>query len=354
MAAYIARIFGSAMQFGVEPINPDIIRGALNYCVKNQDPDGSFNEIAYSKTPSSPAETSDSRRIRFTGFVLISLLKNKDFVQNPYTEAIEKGFEYIENRFNYDNYAAAVAAYASALANRTTQLNNYLYALETRCETDGDVKYWNINKTVTTTCADTQVLISAYTAMAYIEKGAIENAKPIIRWLMMQRNPQGGFGDSHSTAVAFEALSMMAEKTGVDNTNIHFELLNDASEKREYTLNNTNAKKAHIIPMPKSTLNVIINGEGSGYGLVSTYYEYYKIINQTSLTFGLYVNTKMESKDLARIEACVTRNIANELSDMVIMEFNLVSGYVYVADKSKPMSQFKSIGVSNQNYVHSP
>lgn len=344
MAAYTARLLGTAMQSGFEPNSPNIIRDALAYCIKNQNDDGSFKEVEYSKTPSQPEETAASRPIRFTAFVLVALLKNRAYLQNPYTNEIEKAFGYIENRFNYDSYGAAIAAYASVLANRTTY-ENYFDSLEKQSESDGEIRYWDIEKGKTSTSECTRVLIASYAAMAYIEANKLDTAKQIIRWLMQQRNPKGGFSDSHSTAVAMEALAMMAAKTGSGDTKIHFEIYNEENHKDEYDLTNLNALKPHLMIMQKGTRNVTIKAEGKGFGVVTTYFEYYKLVNEISRTFNLYVTPGVKSGDSAEIKVCLMRKLECKASDMVIMEFSLTSGYIYEAAKSNPMKYNKNIRV---------
>lgn len=344
MAAYVSRVLGLAMQEGIEPIKKEIIENALNYCIQNQNSNGSFAEISYSKTPSTPEETFISRITRFTCFVLIGILTNRDFLNKPYTNEIERAFKYIESQTNLDNYAMATCAYASALDGRRNLKEKFFGSLSTGGVTDGKTKYWNLNDGITTS-ADTKVLIASYAALAYIKDEKLDKAKLIISWLLTQRNPNGGFSDSHSTAIAMEALAAMAQVTGTINTDMTISFRSENSDKKKKVhVNDAKALTPQFIEMPRKTKNVEIEANGYGYSMVSAYYEYTKTVNHTSDYFDLEVSPQREIDKSVRITACLTMRI--KVKDMIIMEFSLTSGYAYVAEKSDPMGQNSIIRVN--------
>lgn len=370
MTAYTSYLFGSVMKMGIVPENVDIIEKALNFCAQNQNDDGSFQETSQSLVFTFPEELQESQSACLTLFVIISFLKNQEFVQNSYTHVIKKAFDYIYHYLlqlnsEYDIYPFAVFAYAEALANRSDHqiCVNIIKSLYMNFVTDGETKYFKFGKDDTVASLDKKVFISAYVAMAYIQIDQIKDAKPIIRWLLQQVTSQGISSSSYSTAVAMEALAMMSEKIGVGNTSIQFKIFNDdKSEIKEYTLNNKNQLTPHIIPMPHGINGLFIEARGIGYGDLEIFFEYDEFLPYYNKIFNIDVRSTIKTDDLVKIDACATRDIDEQdfdywfkpntdRYDVVIMEFRLTNGFVYVAEQSKPMNQYEDITVSSNIYL---
>lgn len=63
--------------------------------------------------------------------------------------------------------------------------------------------------------SSSDIEITSYILLAMLEQGPTEELLPIIKWLIMQRNSNGGFLSTQDTVVGLEALTKFAEKTGI-------------------------------------------------------------------------------------------------------------------------------------------
>lgn len=60
--------------------------------------------------------------------------------------------------------------------------------------------------------------ITSYGLLALLEAGLYEDAVPIVKWLVNQRNELGGFQSTQDTFIGLQALSKFAERV-LSNSN---------------------------------------------------------------------------------------------------------------------------------------
>ena len=65
------------------------------------------------------------------------------------------------------------------------------------------------------------VEMTAYSLLTYLQRGLVTEALPIMRWMVAQRNSNGGFASTQDTVIGLYALAKLAEKITVPNTNIN-------------------------------------------------------------------------------------------------------------------------------------
>ena len=53
---------------------------------------------------------------------------------------------------------------------------------------------------------------TAYMLMTYVLRGQVTQALPIMRWLIRQRNSNGGFSSTQDTVIGLEALAMIGSR----------------------------------------------------------------------------------------------------------------------------------------------
>lgn len=137
-----------------------------------------------------------------------------------YPSIIRRALDYIANNINEneDMYTLAIASYALHLskhARKQTALN----LLESKAKTNATMKWWaeDIPK------AEEQnpwhylpksidIEMTSYALLSYVEANLIEDAIPVVNWLLSQANPFGGFASSQDTIVGLHALSKLTEK----------------------------------------------------------------------------------------------------------------------------------------------
>lgn len=286
------------MQEGLQPVDKDMLSKALDFCVNNQHADGHFIETGYSKTATYPEEAPPSRPIRFTCFILVAILQNRDFLQKPYADEVKRAFKYVESQTGYDNYATALCVYAMVLSDGKVN-KEYLKKLNLQREHANEEGEWNLEKGRMTS-KYTQILIASYTGMAYVElfyktfdPSYIQKATTTLKWIKKNLDLQVSVAALlHSSAIALEAAGTFADIS--DTGDLDF-LDNEEEE----------------------SVTAVYNDMDSNY-------------------FNLNV-TKTETSVYNQIEigACLTR-IKKE-SEVASMELILPNGYAYTANKSNLM-----------------
>jgi hypothetical protein len=327
--------------------NEKLITDALDYCANKQDQNGFFevsrfhSDIRYQKG----IETEASFRVRYTAFILISFLKNPKFFDR-YKTTIEKGLRYIDNKKNFaDSFAFSMVAYCYALKGQNRKALNVLNRLKLSTSTDENGKFvdWIKNKKVERRF---KIIITAYTALAYLKLGDESNARPFIDWLITQRNAQGDFSENFDTAIGTEAIVEMAKKFP-SKTDMNVQVENAIGEKVvNHKITADNAPDPYYYEIPKHFSEYQITASGTGKVVVGAFYEFTKSDNVLSDTFDLSVQPMKNDFD-ATIVACVNYKNQENLNEAVIMEFALASGYVY----DTHLNDFSGSSVVKVNYL---
>lgn len=289
-------MLGQAMELGVRPNENSNLKRFLDFVARNFRSNGEFNVVGYSKF--SGASDSKSQTVHNTCFALLAFLVNRNVVKDfsTYEAQIARSLEYIEGRLNIDNYAASICAYTLALANQTKKSGKLLTQLDLKAKTDSVTKYWDLDNDKVAPYS-TRVVIAGYVARAYMYLNRRQEAKPIIKWLMKNRNANGGFSDSYSTVVGMEALAEMAYRTKTVEPNMNITIINESGHNETHHITPSTAATAKFIEMPRKTLSARIEAEGSGYALVTTYFEYTKTVETISKVFDLYITPIKEGNN---------------------------------------------------------
>ena len=106
-----------------------------------------------------------------------------------------------------DPYALAVVTYALHLAESSSRDLSF-DKLQAAANTSGEFKSWakprtdkdKMNPWASVT-SSVDVEMTAYALLTYLQRGLVTEALPIMRWMVTQRNSNGGFA---STQVLFE------------------------------------------------------------------------------------------------------------------------------------------------------
>lgn len=88
--------------------------------------------------------------------------------------------------------------------------------------------------------------MTAYALLTYLEKDLIEDAFPIMKWLVSQRNEEGGFASTQDTVVGLYALARLAEKIVSPDVNVQAVFSYKAGSQAQTTVN-VNKQKSMIL-----------------------------------------------------------------------------------------------------------
>lgn len=134
----------------------------------------------------------------------------------------------------------ALASYALQLANHAGK-DIILDKFDRLAVINGDKKNWN--KPVPESDKNSEwyskpnsvnVEMTAYGLLAILAAGHFTDGLPVMKWLLSQRNDQGGFESTQDTVVGLQALAKFAEQISSKNNNI--QIVASYGEKAETTL----------------------------------------------------------------------------------------------------------------------
>jgi A-macroglobulin TED domain len=328
--AYVIKMFKQAMDSDAIPnssSNLNIINTGLDYLKKNQGGDGSFPETGYIINPS-PAESSNSKKLRLTSFIASVFLLNK--ATSPhFKDVIDKALTYIqENVDSADNYACAVSAYALSLGDKATVAESLIAQLKDNAERNSDgTKYWNLIKG-TASNDHTRVIITAYGLLAHIKAKKEGDAEPYFKYLLAKKNPTGGYYGSFDTSIAYDAMgeTLKGKPLNPPEFSVTYEIPD--REKVVRLINSTNANIPQLVELAKIK-NIKGAIVGIGTGSVQTAFEYFTSETIVTDDFPLQITPKLSAPGTpAEVDVCVTFKKA-KYDNMIIVENQLTSGYVY-------------------------
>lgn len=224
LTAFVVRSFRQASSY--ISVEKRIIDDALNWLENNQAFDGSFREVG--NIIHSDMQGGSGKNVALTAYTLIAFLENKSTIP-AHRNAVNKAMDYIARNLEGldDIYALAVAAYALQIADHNAK-DFALRIFDSRAIVKNGQKHWA--KPVIG--SDTKNIwyqrpnsinteITAYGLLALLASGApTSQALPIAKWLLVQRNENGGFGSTQDTLVGLLAVATFGENLPTRDTNM--------------------------------------------------------------------------------------------------------------------------------------
>jgi len=334
LTAYVARSFHQAAKF--TDIDPKVIIEALDFLASKQAENGSFPE--YGKL----FDNAHQNELGLTSFTLLAFLENVENL-SKYETNIAKGLQYVLANVDKsdDQYALSIAAVALQLAKNPAS-EKVLAKLQVLAKNENDLKWWSKEEVKKKTDEPTwywrprsnDVEITSYVALALLEKESAENALPIIKWLITQRNSNGGFSSTQDTVIGLQALIKFAEKTGSGSgeMDIDFVSSGEGADKGSIKVNADNALVLQTHVLPKSTRQVDFAAKGKGSSMVQLSYRYNLAEKNKKPSFIVKTTVKDDTPPLLLIvEVCAEyvkpEDSDNKESNMAVLEIALPSGY---------------------------
>ena len=351
LTAFVAKSFRQASKYIM--VDEEIINQALEFLSKVQAQNGSFPEVGH--VSHKDMQGGSSNGIALTAYTLITFLENQKANSN-YKETIDKAVNYIVQNFDSldDNYSLAIATYALQLADHKLK-DSFLAKLDTKSDNKNGLKHWekeipktNENNSWYYKPSSVNVEMSAYALQSFVEAGRDTDAVPIMKWLVTQRNKNGGFKSTQDTVVGLQALSKLAMKIYVSNSKIDITL--DHGDKGT-TMLNINEENALILQkheLPSDARNFEITARGRGFSILQLSYKYNMNITGDWPRFVLEPEvTKESNKDFLHLKVCTNfvPDATAEKSNMAVMEVTFPSGYTFDTDTLPELKQTEKVKV---------
>ncbi|XP_070504782.1 uncharacterized protein [Chironomus tepperi] len=333
--AYFAEAIASAMEMGALPVNKRIIRKELDALKNQQTEDGHFKDFG-SFPEFLDTDREETAQYFQTSFVLVSFLKFKGFITKSYEDVINKGFEYLNNprnRLHTDNEGLSIAAYVYALNGHHDQAQNLLNEIEK------DKFQVNDNQRclkISSSHKKCNIRHTSYAAIAYFTMNKIQSAKPLINWLLEFHNLNKYYSNTHSYAIATEAIAKLASSRRSHGTNFTVVFKNEANFNQVVNIEQKNIAQPVTVDFPEYSLTADMTISGYGFCSITTIIEKTVTIGKTTPDFQVTVKTssKRLSSNEKTIKVCAVYNPHGDISMAtlyeVIYDVEMPSGYIYL------------------------
>lgn len=335
LTAFVARYFRKAAKY--IDVDEKIINGGLDWLAEKQAPNGSFPEVGH--VSHKDMQGGAGGGIALTAYVLLTFLENKNDAPQ-HANAIAKAMEYIVRHLDdlEDPYALSLAAYALQLANHNNK-DFALSRLESKATSDANHKWWNKPLPESeqknpwySKPNSVNVEMTAYALLANLR--ASQPFFPILKWLIAQRNPEGGFQSTQDTIVGLTALAEVGEQmqggSGGDK-NLNIKAKYGEGVEKLFQVTKDNALLYQSAELPTTIRQVNVSATGTGFAVVQVAYRYN--LNVTGEWPKFVVDpqvNKNSNTDYLHLTVCtsyIPDSAAGNESNMAIMEVAFPSGF---------------------------
>uniref|UniRef100_A0A0N7ZA31 Alpha-macroglobulin receptor-binding domain-containing protein n=1 Tax=Scylla olivacea TaxID=85551 RepID=A0A0N7ZA31_SCYOL len=272
-----------------------------------------------------------------TAYVLMSLVEAGE---QPSAPPLDMAAQCLSSVSSRHSYTLALKAYAMALAGRP-EAADVLTELENAAVVTSNSMHWKLPEGGTRAAA-VEVAGYAILAMMTLNPEIYEpKARKVVKWITTQRNGQGGFYSTQDTVVAMQALTLFESHRYQGPLNV---VASVKAEGLEHTFNvnddNKLLQQLKTLPILPTQVNLTMTGDGCAVlqGVLR-----YNIPNpEPSDAFDLTVNTITVPDRLCvtkRITACASYRLPDGASNMVVIEVDLISGYIPDKDDLKLLTK---------------
>lgn len=347
LTAFVAKSFNQASKY--IQIDEKIISEALNFLSSKQDQDGSFPEVG--RMLSKSMQGGAAGGVSLTAYTLITFLENKEH-SGGHQGTISKALEFLESKmFDLnDTYAMAVTAYALQLANHS-QKEIFLDKLESKAENVNGMKFWKRDDLSTSSTRPDSINIemTSYALLAFVEAGRDVDALAIMKWLVTQRNENGGFHSTQDTIVGLQALAKLSAKIYSADKDLKISVKLPLNSPIDLNVNSENSLVLQKREIPSSARIFEVSATGKGFGVLQIAYKF-NIPLAKQARFNLAPKVQEASnKEFLHLKVCTSfiEDSFASSSNMAVMEVTLPSGFTYDSDHKPELLAFERVKVRN-------
>ncbi|XP_041450764.1 CD109 antigen isoform X1 [Drosophila obscura] len=335
LTAYVMRSFHQAAKY--TQVDPKVLTAGLDFLASKQRETGEFPELG------KLFDSANQNELALTAFVLLAFFENQELIPK-YQSAVDKGVRYVAEQVDQteDQYALAIAAVALQLAQHP-QAEKVLAKLEGEAHQENDRKWWSKAAEQPTPSTvwrprSNDVELTAYVLIALLEQSPAETSLPIVKWLIGQRNSNGGFASTQDTVVGLQALTKFAQKTGSGTGTMAIDFVPSNGTRSTIKVQPANALVLQTHVLPRSTRQVEFTARGTGSAMVQLSYRYNLAEKDKRPSFKVTPTVKdSASNRLLVLDICaeyvpLEAGDQDKDSNMAVMEIALPSGYVGDAD----------------------
>jgi hypothetical protein len=308
LATYIAQVFIEAHE--VIDIGTHSIKKCLEFIKKHQQKDGRFsfkaNDEIRNEIGSEQSKTNVVASLAFLAFI-----KDKQLHEDFKNES-KAAIDYIKLQMQSfaTDYEKAIAAYAFALNNDKPASNNLITRISRHISSLKNQQNMAMDTEVVSYIILTKVLLNL-------------DPQNEVKWMLEQRNVDGGFYSSHDTVLGLQALNAYSKFKNIQQPNLGIKINSQSTLQLTYLLDERHA----AVSGPSLTAQI----SGSGYGYTILYRESDLTKKTQTNYFGMSNEISTVNSNEIRLILKFSPSSSNiQNSKLVIIKAQLPRGYQYV------------------------
>jgi CD109 antigen len=352
LTAFVLKTFAQTKDLTF--IDESVLSEAARWITEHQQADGSFEAVGFVHHQDMMGGVQG--RDALTAYVAIALLEARQ------TAAADKAVAYLERRLDAisDPYGLALTTYVFELAesDRAAQAGQKLMAVAVEDESG---LHWSGGAVQPAAreggavggdgllppspgpeggLRDIQPMPSldveatGYATLALIESGDRVNASRAAKWLVGQRNSQGGFGSTQDTVVALQALTQFST-LGATDTNLTV-TLSAGGVRREVQISPDNFDVTQVVEVPAG-VGVQLSATGKGEAVIQGVLRYnLPEAEKMPSVFDIkvdYNTAQVAVNDLVDVEVTLTFGPPEPIkAGMVVLDVSVPTGFATVEE----------------------
>ncbi|XP_062505913.1 alpha-2-macroglobulin-like protein 1 isoform X2 [Corticium candelabrum] len=349
LTAFVLRSFGQADGLIGMSIDNRVQEEAIDFIISKQKDDGSFPPVC--GPLHKEMQGCSGGGCSLTAYVTLALLEAG---LPPKDKAVTAALGYLTNNCIPSNcsspYNLALVAYTLTKASGfEANADAALDLLRNCAKTDDDHRYWQY--TLSPTCenkwawsyycrsSSCDVETSAYALLAFANRGNIAYSLRIVRWLLEQRNPRGGFKSTQDTVVALQALSEYGQLTLSDGRVSATVQLTASGLDQELIIDSSNAMQVQTVQLSALPTVIEVSVCGSGCLLASLGVNYNVPKPDEIAAFDVSAVAKIQKGACKYLVRVCNRWIRNESdsSNMAVTDVTFFSSFAPVQSELKQL-----------------
>lgn len=328
LTAFVLKSFAQAAS--LIHIDKYVLESSVSWITMNQLEDGCFPVIGtvFHKSMKGGLQEHGSSSA-LTAYILISLLESgvplSPSVVNDAQKCLEKGMN------NDDLYTTVLTTYVLALLEHP-KANSSMKSLMNRATRYKNLIWWEDKSKPS---IGLSIEMTAYVILTLLKLGEenLSEALKAVRWISKQRNSEGGFTSTQDTILGLEALTKYAMIVHHNNITDLSVLVTASKEVDDvYKLQDENRVILKQIRLPILPTIVEIFAQGEGCVLIQSNLKYNVASSTGSDAFDLSAEVRSvgygNECSLQEITICSRYKMADEESNMALLEVGIISGYV--------------------------
>ncbi|XP_061183369.1 CD109 antigen-like [Saccostrea echinata] len=193
---------------------------------------------------------------------------------------------------------------------------------------------------------------SAYTLLYYVKSQKYVQAQKILKWILKQRNANGGFASTQDTVLALQALSELTHsQSGNSLLDLNI-IVNTHNESHSVKVNEKNKmvlQKFQPSGVP-DIVNVTASGHGAALVQVAVNYNVKEQIEKPA--FLIDVSSLKETMETITTRMCTSYNTSAAVgSGMAIVEYGVPSGFEVDMESISYHQNLKKSELDDRNVV---